>query len=486
MKRLILFLALSLPFLSLRAQEWEVVFDDTDNSLFIDDVCKVDDDACLFVGACGAKPKESKGIVVKMLSNGEYETRAFEKENSYSKLMSIVKLDDGNFFIVGWLKNYLSDSIYIWDIVMDEEMNIIREKKHPKDYRSDDISDGRCVKRNNGNIVFTCCSKYMPPTTRSYGCYIAEYDTNCNMLKSNLLDYYTGYQIFGYSPNNIFDIPGSDEIIVLGNGLNGGKSIMYFDSDLSFVKSVPFDTEPTVSFKEGHGILVDDANIKLWLSAMWHDAKYHKCGAVVGNYNISTEVMSIQTELVSDNPYDTVYYSSLFNKGMTKTTDGKLLCYGFESVNYEGTPRLFIFDENENFTYSIFFDDYQGYYSGPMLPTDDGGCLLTMHKWVGNGKINIVKKISSETLSVGEHALPEESVRVYPNPASYRICLQLNDDGGDHQVTICDIYGRTVCVTDHISAEYNSVYIGNIKPGVYFCYITDKDQIIKKAKFVKI
>jgi len=484
MKRLILFLVLSLPFVGINAQEWEIVFDDSDNSYLFNDVCKVDDNVCLYVGLCGVKLTEGKGVIMKMSSDGDYETRVFDVEDSYSNFMSIVKLDDGNFFIVGWLRNHLTDSIYIWNVVMDDEMNIIRENRHPKDLRFDDFSDGRCVKRNNGNVVFTCCSKY---NANSNGCYIVEYNSDCAMVKSNLLDHNTGYSTLWYYPNSVIEIPGSDEIIVLCKGYGGNKCVLYFDSALSLVRSVNIqDQMETITFyHEGYGIIAGDNNIKLWLSALWRNLKDRKHGVVVGNYDIQAGVMSLQTELMSGNPYDTIYCSSWYN-GIAKTTCGKLLCYGNESVNLVLTPRLFIFDEHENFSYSVLYEDYQGYSAGVMLPTNDGGCLIQMKKRVGDRWITVIKKISSETLSVGEHALPEESVRVYPNPASDRICLQLNDDGGDHQVTICDIYGRTACVTDHISAEYNSIYIGNLKPGVYFCYITDKEQIIKKAKFVKI
>ncbi len=486
MKRLITLIALSFLFLGLSAQEWEVVFDDVDNSLFLNDVCKIDDDFCLFVGARGVKDSEADAFVIKMSSDGEYETRVLDVEDSYSRLMTVVRLDDGDFFIVGWLKNFRTDSTYVWNIVMDEEMNIIREKKHPADDMLSDVSDGRCVKRSNGNVVFTCVSKYMMQNAKYPGCYIVEYDPDCNMVKSNLFNDYNGYFALYYRPYNIFEIPGSDEIIVLCTGLSGCKSMIYFDSDFSFVKDVCFQTEPSVSPPEGYGIFVDDVNIKLWLSALWwDDSKYHKGGAVVGNYNIQTEVMSIQTELTSGDPYDTVYYANGIN-GVAKTADGKLLCYGSENVDYVFTPRLFVFDDNENFIYSIFFEDYQEFFAGLMLPTADGGCLLHMSKRTRYGWINTIKKISSETLSADEHIPEKYMTAVYPNPAGDYLYLQLNDDGACHRITVCDMFGMTVSVTDDVSGRCSPIYVGNLNPGVYFYQITSKNQIIKKGKFVKI
>jgi predicted FMN-binding regulatory protein PaiB len=72
---------------------------------------------------------------------------------------------------------------------------------------------------------------------------------------------------------------------------------------------------------------------------------------------------------------------------------------------------------------------------------------------------------------------------LYPNPASDYINIKLNGISTD-KLEICDITGK-VLLSQTITNDYQQMQIRDLKRGMYFLKIYDKNQNIKTLKFVK-
>ena len=72
---------------------------------------------------------------------------------------------------------------------------------------------------------------------------------------------------------------------------------------------------------------------------------------------------------------------------------------------------------------------------------------------------------------------------IYPNPASDYINIKLDGISAD-KLEICDISGKII-LSQTITKDYQQIQIRDLKRGMYFLKIYDKNQNIKILKFVK-
>ena len=128
---------------------------------------------------------------------------------------------------------------------------------------------------------------------------------------------------------------------------------------------------------------------------------------------------------------------------------------------------------NETFGKVSFNDEY-----ATLLSLGYENLVVSLGDYKKEIPINI---LDTET-SIMQESISENGI-LYPNPASDYINIKLNGIGTD-TLEICDITGK-VLLSQTITNDYQQMQIRDLKRGMYFLKIYDKNQNIKTLKFVK-
>ena len=101
---------------------------------------------------------------------------------------------------------------------------------------------------------------------------------------------------------------------------------------------------------------------------------------------------------------------------------------------------------------------------------------------LGDYKKEIPINILDIETSIMQESISENGI-IYPNPASDYINIKLDGISAD-KLEICDISGKII-LSQTITKDYQQIQIRDLKRGMYFLKIYDKNQNIKILKFVK-
>ncbi|NLN74622.1 MAG: T9SS type A sorting domain-containing protein, partial [Bacteroidales bacterium] len=128
---------------------------------------------------------------------------------------------------------------------------------------------------------------------------------------------------------------------------------------------------------------------------------------------------------------------------------------------------------NETYGRVSFDDEYAS-----LLSLGYENLVVSLGDYQKEVYINI---LDTET-SIIEESITENGI-IYPNPANDYINIKLNGISTD-KLEICDITGK-VLLSQTIINDYQQIQIRDLKRGMYFLKIYDKNQNIKTLKFVK-
>ena len=128
---------------------------------------------------------------------------------------------------------------------------------------------------------------------------------------------------------------------------------------------------------------------------------------------------------------------------------------------------------NETFGKVSFNDEY-----ATLLSLGYENLVVSLGDYKKEIPINI---LDTET-SIMQESISENGI-LYPNPASDYINLKLDGISAD-KLEICDISGKLI-LSQTITNDYQQIQIRDLKKGMYFLKIYDKNQNIKTLKFVK-
>ncbi len=101
---------------------------------------------------------------------------------------------------------------------------------------------------------------------------------------------------------------------------------------------------------------------------------------------------------------------------------------------------------------------------------------------LGDYKKEVYINILDIETSIMEESITKNGI-IYPNPASEFINIKLDGISAD-KLEICDISGKLL-LSQTITNNYQQIQIKDLKRGMYFLKIYDKNQNIKTLKFVK-
>lgn len=149
---------------------------------------------------------------------------------------------------------------------------------------------------------------------------------------------------------------------------------------------------------------------------------------------------------------------------------GMLYLYGLIDNNLEGTFNTLDSLYTHTINLSISGADING----------DGHPEFVTGEFPGG--IGLLKKGTPPSLGVSENTLPQNFVKVYPNPAKNYIVIKLEKPIVINSVQISDLMGKVVLREGFIQGDQiASLNISNLRSGIYFLQIsTDTNPISQK------
>lgn len=186
--------------------------------------------------------------------------------------------------------------------------------------------------------------------------------------------------------------------------------------------------------------------------------------------NNITENISHTSNLTSINSCDSIIttHVNVININTSVNQDSNYLTSNQENATYrwlncdsnysviEGeTNQLFIAPRNGSYAVEITINDC----------IDTSSCILVT------------------TLGINDIVLAKNII-LYPNPTDNILNINLNDNLVDKAI-LFDILGREV-KEFKLQAKENSLFVGNLKSGVYIIKCFYKDKIIHKSQFIKV
>ncbi len=189
-------------------------------------------------------------------------------------------------------------------------------------------------------------------------------------------------------------------------------------------------------------------------------------------------------EISAENPVwtfeyyiDTVYYiylDSLINSGNIDSVytninlyNGRIINY-MEDITYDHTWKL-KFVKGCGLALEYFYDEnYFSEGSNELVYYNKGG-----EEWgtpiivSTNGKSNKYLKIT-----------------VFPNPANNRLNFNFQNPNCSYEVELRNLYGQLVKQEKNIQSPYFEMNVADLKAGVYFYRIGEKDRIVQQERVV--
>lgn len=102
--------------------------------------------------------------------------------------------------------------------------------------------------------------------------------------------------------------------------------------------------------------------------------------------------------------------------------------------------------------------------------------------------VNIEKYEILNTLSVTDFQLNNEQFKIYPNPSTGVVYIELDPNtSGIEKIEIIDLNGRIVEHVYNENRQNNHIFSwnSNVKPGVYYCRVTTAKSTVSKPIILK-
>jgi len=116
-----------------------------------------------------------------------------------------------------------------------------------------------------------------------------------------------------------------------------------------------------------------------------------------------------------------------------------------------------------------------------------GGSLVTTNSTVNTISFTEYVLCDSNLVSVNDFSDKNESLNIYPNPASNYLNVENNQNLVVQKIEIFNITGKIIEVKTVEKTEKNlQIDISDLDNGVYFLKVYDNEEIIKTSKFLKL
>jgi hypothetical protein len=482
MKKLQLFLLVLLLMVSIKAlyPQRELVID-TDDNIHLKNVKMDFKGDFVAVFSRDSLDYNFTGGVIKFNQSLEYQILSLPYDSAYYILQDIVITDDNNYLIVGtigenigyWVQNH---TIYL--LLLDENLNTIAENFYElgEQYTNPYI---KMLKNTDGKIYIT----FDEPSNFLKG--TLEVSPNAEIIKDKMN--------YNMSSATINPFPKPDGGLYLFRHIpvpwaRGG--ITAVDTNLNF--------DTTYLFPQTiNGVYYDMSNRG---SCKWlNDTTYILCSygfRESATYDIYIYKVNDKHEFMTEpfiigNEYEKDLVPQYQSISWIDPQKIYVASYTELNMNYRTTYYAAVINEDlELLGYKICGEDYNTYITS-VLALENGGCLMI--GWqrdyhAGNpldGEAYIAIFSPDDIItSAAETTNPYDSdYMLYPNPGSDQLNIQSARKGV--KIEIFDQSGRMV-LQQKLNDEFrNVIFTGNLRAGLYYCKLTDKEGFVENKKWVK-
>lgn len=494
--------------LVVHAQQWEVVLSDSIgiSNGFIDK----DNNIAYYVGCSQNEGTLSKGALVKVYDDGQYELKTFtDNDEKHLILCDVSSLTNGNFFLIGTkCVTSLGTPGELFILILDDMLGVVYEQTIPPESGFDGFEGGKIIIDDDGTmILFTIVRRqdpYIPGTYQFNGVmfrYTQDGDyLNCRYLIADYPDpLNTIYQI---TDLQLINDPYYNHTIALCPGKFGVESILHFDYDFNLLNDYLIE-DPTPQWEMARR--VDYAQSDYWYNENEMLIVCEQMDTIQANHNhphiligrMNREGLII--EQIHINKEDSLMYASQQRRGMAYANDSTI--YILAKCNTEdwlgpSYPQIYLINKDLEILGCISFWQNVDYRPSSILPTSDDGCIFVTYNVMEDNILQIdkfqVRRLNREDFnpvwSIKERPKQEILSSVYPNPAKDEIHFDLTDVSKDGSVRLCIMNTNGQTYIDRIirgSGNLLTVGIETLPSGVYTYSIYDKGKTLFSGKFIK-
>lgn len=478
----------------LTAQQWNLTIEHLNDEFHICEGCCTANNETIFVGYWN-----SDAYIVKIDEYGNYIDNRLSVESRTLKLLTIISLENGCYFVTGVSKS--NDDDYLWVLVIDDDLNIVSEHFYEKEEEYADsefyLYGGKTAVDDDGTII-ACVNVYMPfyiPETYRIRAVYMRFNADGERLNSVFIspgEY--GSSLF-YSTNfemtSIMIAPNNDDLMVIGRGEGNCYSFLRFDYDFNMIQhNVIY--EPTITWSTNDtdsDHWIDDNSILL--VTYQHDPDIHnKAMLVYGKASLDDGIIYDDIWI---NKKDTLNYT-IGSHSMCTANDTTIYLVSLARLgNWTAPANMEIYLTNKNLEIlgTKYFYDEMYYCPFTAITTKDYG-LVTVSR--NNDKRTHIKKFLREDFnpipcSVSETLKEKITAAAYPNPTNGTLNIDISGistNDNDVRFKIFNADGR-ICLDRIVNGTGNllTVDVSGLQNGAYAFQIVKGNKTIISDKFIK-
>ena len=501
MKRFVAIALLLFGSFSLFAQQWEIEYGGDGNyTRLIHGLTNAKGEAVM-MGSKGVDDNSIYPMIICVDSEGNFTEKVFEVEELFRiSPVNIIQLDNG-YYLVSATDLYQHMGRAIEFIILDENLDVVSIKHHDiKPENAISISAGRMLQNPDGTVTVSGMVRYDSPLGIGWAekPYFLQLDANMDTIAcrfvpassendENDINYYNCQQLFRNPSDDGYVIISSD------GGLNGGPSILLYDSDFNYVDGH--------LLWQGFEVLFEEAYSDTWLSddelfvmcSLAPNHTYPQRQIALSNIKLDGTINRIERICTSDE----ITFQCLGTTWMKRVNDTTF--YGtiqrYKDFFVDQYFKVVLFDKDMELLGQKDFDseEYANYFSLFILSFSDGGCVFAVEDFLDSYNYGKIIKMSREDFNpipCSVSKIPKEQLEAlaFPNPASDEIHFDISSlpVGKEHRISISDAMGRLV-MSRIIRGEGNVLTVGiaDFKPGFYTYCIFNSQATVVNGKFVK-
>lgn len=501
MKNLILLLSLAFPMI-LGAQQWEMKLDMP--SVFVDGVINESDEA-IVAGLCYNTDDEDiyYGTVFKVKKNGEQETLSFNNELKNVRLMNIIQLANGSYFVsgieqVGNIGNNKVCDIHI--LLLDKNLEMVKhERLSPETGYYFGVDQDAIL--DEDKVIMVCSTLgddfvRFKPTFFKFNADAEQIATTYPTVETGINDY-SNLNVKRMQLKKSLDGSG---YVLIARFTGSGTNLLKYDKSFRF-ESTSDPEHPEYmgsslynSYEANSDYWMSDEDMMIFGSYCNYRGDEDRYEVIISDVNLDGTINKY--EVITSDSCHTVFSG---NNAMCYVNDSTIYG-GYHSYSNAVMPfhtQLCMFNRNMEILGTITIEDCLGYSSKMLLSYANGDLLLlgsvnrtnsiqnvteaTIMKFTRNDFINA-------TMDVNEVLDSEITSFVYPNPTEGDLNIDIRGIGSDieNRVRIMDVNGRTMM--SRIIRGCGNVLkldVGALDSGVYFYEIFNAGGTVTKGKFVR-
>lgn len=513
MKKLITLLMLLCPLLG-SAQQWVIDFSDRPECSSLVNGMSNGEGNVIVVGAYGANggyTNHFTPMLMKLSPDGSHAENVMDNGFDRLRLNSVVRLNNGNYLTAGVFTDgtagLMNPQPYkkVGVIVFNDSLDVIGTRVYESEMIPDGVfNSGMDVKSqllldDDGTVVLCGTYSYIDSTSYSLPAnmhrpYFYRFNESgdtlaCRYLRPKKSE--PDFNVFSFECYQIVRDPQADGYMIMGRGLNGNSSLLFYDENFNYVRSFC----PTYN---GLKPLYYGFNSDFWLS----DDRVLTFGHTPGE---NLELLLADIDIGgSVNKYVNIYHpsdtSSTAAQGHCMAVVNDTTIYGgFYSYHafkdLDIWPGVCLFDKNMELL-GIRYFPLEGYYEcfvNAILPAADGGCLLLCTSYHEQTRSGLAIKLSREDLNpipCGVKEIPQERLQAlaFPNPTHGELNIDISGipENTENRVSITDMQGM-VRMSRIIRGNGNLLTIdaSSLEAGTYVYSVFNSEKELLKGKFVK-